>query len=526
MQHQPLLKAIKKAVQENDIKKLLNISYKDWVMVFLHTDRLFLNSFTVGNEYYELYDTNNVLNLNFPIKETVASCMGYYEGEQVINTIERSHEKGLGESVLWPIFFYRSIHEDGKPCLKFELLQDLVHINGLFFDWKRNSFYLKNDVGEIEDRALFVYEDNFKLILLEKKILDYYLGYSNEFLIRFFELLELENQKPWDIQDVRNEELIRRVFQYEGISRFRGAEIIRPSYSLKQIECGSPKKYETFIIQDFKHGVITEWSCAPAELDNYYKDTGKPYETSPAFFNPEVLSKYKNNYEKYEVRERHIDCHGAWSLDSYAINEEGQVHAYIYDLGQLPHKEQLHWKQYNEEPKAGISKVAYNNDFLAEFDEEDCSLRKIKNIFRQFPTLNKDGENYTIWKPKGGDITALLTKLHPVITENKKDYQDFLLNLTILTIDGLDVETLRKLTKSDKTESSLNCLEKLLNNLKSEHTGAIMKSYRTLQRKRSKYAGHGGGKIDFNTKEDYLSTVNQVYEAIQNLVNDIKPQSN
>ena len=88
-------------------------------------------------------------------------------------------------------------------------------------------------------------------------------------------------------------------------------------------------------------------------LDSYFRDTGKPFEVSPVFFNPEVLTKYKSNHEKYDLDDRHIHCYGAWSLKTYSINEEGQVHTYLCYLGQLPYKEQLHWKQYNEEPKSG-----------------------------------------------------------------------------------------------------------------------------------------------------------------------------
>ncbi|QDP72132.1 hypothetical protein FOG18_05925 [Legionella israelensis] len=101
---------------------------------------------------------------------------------------------------------------------------------------------------------------------------------------------------------------------------------------------GEQKNYESFTIYDFKHEQVVECSSDPNALDNYFKDTGKPFEMSPVFFKPEVLSEYKNNPEKYEVNERNIKCYGAWNLKTYSINEEGQVQTYIYYLGQLPHK--------------------------------------------------------------------------------------------------------------------------------------------------------------------------------------------
>ncbi|WP_019215744.1 hypothetical protein [Legionella tunisiensis] len=156
-------------------------------------------------------------------------------------------------------------------------------------------------------------------------------------------------------------------------------------------------------------------------LDSYFTNTGKPFETSPAFFKPEVLSKYKNNPDKYEVTERGISCLGVWTLSPYSINEEGQVHTYIYYLGQLPHKEQLHWKQYNEEPKAGISKIAYNTDFLGQFDEAECPLKSIKKHLADFPPYILKNEKFILWRPKGGDIEVLFKEIHPVVTEIKKN---------------------------------------------------------------------------------------------------------
>ena len=109
------------------------------------------------------------------------------------------------------------------------------------------------------------------------------------------------------------------------------------------------------IAHDWKNKVVKEISSAPGATANYFTQSDLPFELSPAFFRPEVLSKYKADSEKYQLHERTISCRGTWSLQSYDINEAGQVHTYLVYLRHLPYEEQLHWKAHNEAPKGTIS---------------------------------------------------------------------------------------------------------------------------------------------------------------------------
>ena len=73
------------------------------------------------------------------------------------------------------------------------------------------------------------------------------------------------------------------------------------------------------------------------------------------FFKPQVLDKYKADREKYRLEDRTITCRNSWYLQTYDVNEAGQVHTYITYLGNLPIEEQRYWKAFNERPKAPIS---------------------------------------------------------------------------------------------------------------------------------------------------------------------------
>ncbi len=70
MQYQPILKQIKMAIAQNDADQLLNIISLDWVVVYLYTDNIFINSFTVEQENLDLYNSDEILSLNFPLKES------------------------------------------------------------------------------------------------------------------------------------------------------------------------------------------------------------------------------------------------------------------------------------------------------------------------------------------------------------------------------------------------------------------------------------------------------------------------
>ena len=87
------------------------------------------------------------------------------------------------------------------------------------------------------------------------------------------------------------------------------------------------KQYESFIAYDLKNGVVEEISCAPGATANYFTKSDLPFEITPAFFRPEVLQRYKSDPTKYTLEERSISCRGTWSLQTYDINEAGQVHA-------------------------------------------------------------------------------------------------------------------------------------------------------------------------------------------------------
>ena len=522
---QEIVKKIKESSCYDDFDTLLNNTLNDWVMLHLCKNGLFINSFCVDNYYLEEYKTEKICNIDFELSSH-AAC--YSEGVDGFS-LERKYLTGISDSKLTPLVFHRTFHGYQKYSC-YDILQDFIHAEHLFWmseKGEKGAYCNLNELGDIEEKCLVINEDNFKVILVERKLLDDFLYKSNQFLVRLFNIYDhdhveysrndTEAEVHKDINYLRFKKVISK---YE----FKGGELIIP------IKKNYDRKYEDFIINDYKNEKIILWSSDPNQLDNYFNNTGKPFETSPSFFRADVLAKYRNNPDKYELGKRHINCRGAWSLKNYDVNEEGQVHTYIRYLSDLPYEEQLNWKSNNEAPKGPISNRAINTDFLGKFDDIYCPLSSIKKTMRDFPKIKFSGKFIDIWLPKN-NLDTLLNELQPVISDNNKEYKDFLLSLTKLVIEGFQIKNLKDLMKDigcniDEEEfkkiQSIGILKHILT--KWGYSRNVMDPLNDLQKKRSASV-HGGRGIDFNIREDYLNIISGVDKALNLLVQAIKEYS-
>ena len=91
------------------------------------------------------------------------------------------------------------------------------------------------------------------------------------------------------------------------------------------------------------------------------------------------------------VKDRSIRARNSWYLETYDINEVGQVHTYLIYLSRLPYEEQLYWKSFNEAPTAPISKRAFATDFQGEFYGEYDPLSSLRYALREFTSKKCPG---------------------------------------------------------------------------------------------------------------------------------------
>lgn len=415
-----------------------------------------------------------------------------------------------------PIFFLRFFPGcQGDRCYV-EINQRISHVLDIHWIEEKQSWCKLNDLGEIVQVARRVREGDITYCTLGREEMDFFLFFANACLVRVFDVPRFSNWQPAQGESSssnRYDNASNEIFAVRTLhgdpnepvaSHLRGFQIIRCKRSreemLLKLEGKPQRQHATFLISDWKNKVVREWTSDPSQLGNYFVKSELPYGTSPVFFKPNVLLQYRQDPSRYTIKDRDIECRGAWSLP-YDVNEEGQVHAYICDLSNLPYQEQLHWKAFNEEPKSGISARAFKTDFQAQWDDSYNPLESLKSVLTIFPQTDRAGKECVIWKmPKVAD-TRDINFLGHVVTDSRKEWEDQVLCLAQILVDGLNSSYINRLADSmkcrDKRLASGKQLAKVLETigLTQEQVQEITKPLAELWKLRSSIVAHPGGSL-------------------------------
>jgi hypothetical protein len=402
----------------------------------------------------------------------------------------------------------------------FEVNQEYTHLSGIHWRPERSAYCRFDDNGDLADLVSItprMKRDDVGLITFTWPELEEYLGIARYVLVRMFDFTLLRygqfggwSEGPEDIVRVSDDFLYRQ--KITGNAAYtRGVQVMQPrdarimSDRASERWGGSSKgEHASFIAQDWRHDKVVEISTDPSATTNYFeaRENDLPYELSPAFFRPEVLSKYKTDREKYTVDDREVRCRAAWTLRGYDINDAGQVFAYICYLRNIPYSEQLHWKSFNEAPKEGISERAFINDFKGEFATLQHPRAKTLSILQRWQT-----RGVSWWTLRDED---LLHRANPPITSSKDEWAEAVMDLSKLVVEGFDLKFLR--TTLDKLggthspdEKSIAVLEKIVGAKKSVGGPVTLEGLRRVQSIRSKVKGHSGSSEGKAIAQDALA---------------------
>ena len=383
-----------------------------------------------------------------------------------------------------------------------DILQEYVHASGIHWRSERNAYCRIDDEGDVE-QAVSLTTGEVTLASFRREPLERYLVASRSVLVRMFEFWLIEPKEFTDWGDDAEAVVVEdegSLFYKQRIgtkSTFaKGVQIIRPSLSLADLSVilrGDRRddRPVEFVALDWRHGCVTSISTDSSATTNYFvaNQNDLPYETSPAFFRPDVLAKYKSDQEKYQIESRRILCRGGWDL-RYDVNAADQVSVYICDLHHIPHSEQLYWASFNEEPKAGISKRAYETDFQGQWSSLITPLEDILGILRSW----SEADVYW-WTLRGA---PLLERVNAPLTDSRHEWAQSFQDLASLTVEGFEVSVLREKLDEHrisygKSEKSLVLLEKLLLASDVLAKGARLEGLRTVQEIRSRVAAHVPG---------------------------------
>ena len=498
---------------------LQNNAEEDELIIYAGGKYIFIHGVVVNKNNLCPLDQDDLLDWN---GDPFSLCAGYAWGSGRDDVwIERSgliHGTKTLESARQLIFARGFAGLQSNASMYYEVLQEYTHCTDIHWKPEQNAYCRFDEFGDLEHVVSITAENTFQgvsLVSFKREPLEEYLVASQSVLVQMFDFtLGRLGDMNWRYAP---ENLIKKthIFFRQKLdlgksAHTRGVQIIRPRRSDSEIFAsikGEPtgrdeSQYVEFLAYDWRNERVTNISTDPNKTANYFQENKKslPFETSPAFFNAEVLLKYKSDHDKYSIDEqnRTIDCRNAWTLRNYGVNEAGQVHAYICYLRYLPYKEQLYWKSFNEERKAGISEHTYARDFKGEWVESTNPLDMIKSI------LDRWKQSDVLWwklrDPSSVERIAL------PLTSSRDEWARAFTNLVQFIIEGFEIKAIHK--KLDELgidwqckERSLSLLERVLSS--ETENGCVQKlnGLRLVQHIRSKVDAHSRG-----TKADALAT--------------------
>lgn len=532
-------KAFNTWLEHQDAVRFLKENAKqDELVVYASLQHVFIHAVGVPASRVDPPDVDDLLSWNFNAHDDSWGASYSFNPPEVTIEPPLSHTSSKTLDGGTKFVFPRSF--DGLLGEKhyFEALQEFVHVLGLHFVPERKAYCRLDKRGDVEDMIRIVHVDRSAgdlggtVILFKREILDEWMTLTDSAIVQTFDFtrVRLSSFGGWSNaadpkHTVDGDLMYRSVLEPGRASYARGVQIVRSDMKKEALfdRIGwSPTKkeedreYASFIAHDFKNKIVREISTAPGETANYFTKSDLPFETSPAFFRPEVLQRYKSDSDKYKLEDRSISCRGAWHLQTYDINENGQVHTYIVYLRSLPYEEQLYWKAHNEKPKGPISKRAFTTDFKGEWDLDYDPLPSLRALFHEW-----DRRQVPWWTLRN---QKLVDQVHYPITAAADEWGAELMNLHQLLVEGLEEKWLRRKAKDlgrnpDSKLRSLKLVEECLMGIgyEEDHARNITAPLHRLHELRSKVKGHASGEEATEIRRQTLSaysTYRKHFEAL------------
>ncbi len=358
--------------------------------------------------------------------------------------------KTLKGSIFRPFTFIRTKYD---KSLSLELAQAFVLYYNAFYDTDSGEYRRRDEQGDVVCIARL--EREGQILSVDSRYLRDFLSQSKAILVRYH-----------DHRRYINEELERDTIQVRDNAR--SYDIYINTKSIMKDEKGThsslygkdlilpfpepytsfleQREYCNFIVEMDTNGKNIEETCEEALLSSYWADKGRKNFLTPIFFQKEVLTKYYSEPSKYNVSPTSVSHSELWHLP-IGINQDGFVQAWLGDLGRIPYKEQLHWRQYNVPPRGGIPEDRMKRDFNAEFAAPEDNLEyKFQQTFQSLNDTVHDKTAEWFFRPPSPKEKYLLDIIRVPITPDIKEFDDVIQALAKLCVDLLNNALLTKLS--------------------------------------------------------------------------------
>lgn len=402
------------------------------------------------------------------------------------------------------ILYYRDFYGVEKDYI--ELSQEFILLNNLRYDTISKSYWAMYDNGETEEAVKYI---DYTTIQIKKKFLRNYSAAKQMAILLFFDIRTEFKGKASDYGvDEFNTDYRDNVLFY-GLW---GGDMSFPTYTYSVLmgkkilmpapieECGywpyeKEETYEDFIIGVDENGKEILYTCNPDELNNYFgANPDAPMYLTPVFFKREVLQKYVNKPELYEIKDGYLDCKSLWriAIDNHHKN---CIAAYLGDLGRdLPESERGYWKSYNIVGEEGLSSISFQRDFCSLFTESNMEDHKFQNAYSSLIKQWKEKYAWDLFLPLSADDQYNLTQIRIPLGNSQLEFDQLVLALVKVLIDSLNEKQLIVPGDDQSDIKGISKFEKWL--LSNDVVGyeEHITFLRNLQKLRSTGSGHRKGK--------------------------------
>lgn len=253
--------------------------------------------------------------------------------------------------------------------------------------------------------------------------------------------------------------------------------------------------YEDFIIGEDEFGVPVTFTCEEAKLADYFgKNLEAPHYLTPVFFRSDVLQKYYNNTELYEVTEGSVSCRARWHLRLDNDHSE-YVAVFLGDLGRdIPRSERQYWKGFNIAPPGSMSSTYARRSYLGHWVDAEQPDHQFKDAYRGLQEKWRSEIGWQLYREPHDIDQGVLSRLHVPLNETQTEFEDQLLILAKLLVDFLNEKAIGKIIgQGPDNERGIGKLQRLFNLAGYEGWHEDVSLLRQIQELRSRVSAHSKG---------------------------------
>lgn len=355
-------------------------------------------------------------------------------------------------------------------------------------------------------------KDDYLSVKISRKLLDEYCLVKNVHLAIFFQIdreLEPNFEKPStslkDTQYYKENLLHAKQFYWQVScdkwrSRLMGKRLFPGRDRTDRrpwLFYNDSQEFEEFIIGIDDNGQEKKTTCNPQII----QQNGLGF-YQRVYFRKEVLTKYYDNPDRYEVQDGILFDGNLWSL-RMDNDHPDHVSVFLGDLGRsLGHSEQLHWRIHNFWPSnPGLSTTAYRRTVLGEFANPNSLEHRFKAQFVRFNEDYLASQGHELFPLLHENDKYILRGLTVPFTDAPSDFDKQILLLCKLLVDSLSENEIDRRIRdsSDTTKAStklkgegktIQKLEELLTLLDAPNSREHLEILRDIQSCRSAFAAH------------------------------------